>query len=300
MLNASKPTTIPPILVNCHTTYDIMPIKPIKPALENHSIVLANVLPFVLLPDAICIMPIVEIMKNILTAAVAVINQSACLNFSFTSIIKINAANVVPPRNALTFSALEWKVLSFDIYPISCKFFKYLYFHCTLAYLIIHYQRTTFVLVIFLESKEMARKKTIELCAYCASKQVTHPRSINVRKAVSFFLNSWSSSSNEKIRIARCECVCCCNCGANYQKVKMTAQFLLDLCQSLFPLHTALQDFRNLFGGTSFDEWNEHVVEIVQPEKNALHVIFRLCKKKAYLECQKVKGRFVVISVGVL
>lgn len=304
VIAASEPTTIPPVLVNCHTMYDMMPINPIKPAFANHSIIFANVLPLVLCPDAICIMPIVEMMKSTLVAAVIVINKSTCLNSVFTSINKINAANVVPPRNALTFNALVWNELSFDINSISYEFSKYLYFHCVLLVIITNDHRSSFLLVIFSKNRDLgvAQGKKIERCAYCASKKITHPKSISIRRAITFFLNSWSSQDNTKIRIERCECVCCQNpkCGRSYQKTKTDRKKLLEINAGLKPADSGMVEYKQIFHTNNLNGWLERVIEVVEPIDGVLHIIFRMCKIKAYLDCQKSGGRFVIVGVEVI
>lgn len=69
------------------------------------------------------------------------------------------------------------------------------------------------------------------------------------------------------------------------------------LIDSLIPLDSALQDFKNIFNASNFDIWKNHIIEIVEPAKNSMHIIIKLCKKKAYIQCQKIQGRFVIIAV---
>ncbi len=143
---------------------------------------------------------------------------------------------------------------------------------------------------------ELAQKKKTEKCAYCTSTKVTHPKTISIKKAITAVINPWSSSNTSKIKIERCECVCCCKCGASYQKMKMNND-TSKLINSLIPLDSALQDFKNIFNASSFDTWKNHIIEIVEPAKNSMHIIIRLCRKKAYIQCQKLQGRFVIVAV---
>ena len=145
----------------------------------------------------------------------------------------------------------------------------------------------------------MGRKKTVK-CAYCLSDNITHPKSINIKRAIYCFINPWSSSNNSKIKIEHCECICCCKCGASYQKMQFNKKTISEISNSLFPLRSALLDFRTIFDSTNFDIWKKHIREIIQPKKGILRIVFRMCKKTAYLDCKKLQGRFVIVAVGVI
>ena len=96
------------------------------------------------------------------------------------------------------------------------------------------------------------------------------------------------------------ECVGCCTCHRNYQKTNFNRERLLTFKKSLIPLDSALQNFRDTFRNNGFDDWVKHVLAIVITESGALHIIFRLCRIRAYLDCQRIRGRFVIIAVEVL
>jgi hypothetical protein len=162
--------------------------------------------------------------------------------------------------------------------------------------------RTIFVLVIITPSgnDKLAQKKTIEKCAYCNSKDIQHPTTTTLRQNVTYFLNVWFSSNCKREKIEKCECVGCCKCHRDYQKTNLNDTHLPTLQKSIPPLDTALQNFRDIFGNVNFNEWVKHVLTIVFTESGAMHIIFRICRIRAYLDCQKIQGRFVIISVEML
>jgi hypothetical protein len=150
------------------------------------------------------------------------------------------------------------------------------------------------------DGKSMAQRRTIEKCAYCDSKEIQHPRTSSVRQNIVFILNLWFSPNCKRETVEKCECVGCCSCSRNYQKTKFDRKRVLTLSGSLIPLSSALQNFRDIFANNAFDEWVRHVLAIVVTESGAMHIIFRLCRIKAYLDCQKIQGRFVIVSVELL
>lgn len=186
------------------------------------------------------------------------------------------------------------------MYQIS---FKYFYFQCMFITSKTFEYRIAFVLVIITSvgnDRGLAQKKAVERCAYCNSKEIQHPTTTSLSQNVMYFLNVWFSPNCKREKLEKCECVGCCTCHRDYQKTNFKRKGLPNLQKSMQPVNTALQNFRDIFGNVNFNDWVNHVLTIVFTENGAMHVIFRICRIKAYLDCQKIQGRFVIISVEVL
>jgi len=143
--------------------------------------------------------------------------------------------------------------------------------------------------------------KSIKIsCFYCNSRRTTHPKKTPLKQKLYFFGKAWFDPDATRNYVEICNCVCCCKCNRNYQTIKCEKEMLGKLLKSLHPTSSALQNYKNIFRINNFDTWSKHITHLVQPEKNALHIIFKLSKIQAYLDCRKIKGRFVIISVEVI
>jgi len=145
----------------------------------------------------------------------------------------------------------------------------------------------------------MAKRKR-EVCFYCNSSRISHPRRTSFRNRLFFFASAFFDPNANRKSIVILSCVNCGNCERRYQKIKCEQKVLKKLIAALHPTRSALQNYKNIFTTKDFSGWDNKTVQMVQPEKNALHIIFTFRRIKAYLDCRKIKGHFVIISVEVL
>ncbi len=134
---------------------------------------------------------------------------------------------------------------------------------------------------------------------YCSSKNIT-PAGMKraIRRYLSYGIGIWFSPDSEKREtITFCQCIGCRRCGANYLVMDVDRQKLSELISSLNPQESALQNFRDEFGRTPFVEWQKHVTAVIKPEKNTLHIFFRICRIRAYLNCSLIEGHFTIVSM---
>lgn len=145
----------------------------------------------------------------------------------------------------------------------------------------------------------MAKRKR-EVCSYCNSIRIYHPRRTSFKNRLFFFASAFFDPDAKRKSIIISSYVNCNSCKRKYQKIKCEKVVQEKLITAIHPTRSALQNYKNIFRTNDFSGWNNKTMQMVQPEKNALHIIFTLCKIKAYLDCRKIKGRFVIISVEAL
>lgn len=139
-----------------------------------------------------------------------------------------------------------------------------------------------------------------EHCSYCNSNKIHHPEKTPLKNILFFFATAFFDPTVTRKSIAISTCINCNKCHRKYQKIKCEKQVQEKLIDALLPTYSALQNYKDIFDTGDFIEWRDNELQIVQPEKNTLHIIFTLCSIKAYLDCRKIQGRFVIIAVETL
>jgi len=250
-------------------------------------------------------LPIVETMNRKLTNAVPAINQCEYeMKAPLNSIMRTIAANIVPPRNAVTCNEFSWNgllvaLLSFSgISIIEDLIPQYFYFqHCPINHLYGSI-RTTFVLVIFTYFEFIVLVgKAIEKCAYCNSQKIIYQSKGMLRKYLRYITVGWLTPDSDTDKVERTKQIRCKECCKRYQRLNVKKSELVQIRKSLLVLKSTMLEFRAIFGNTDFAMLFEHILYIVQPENGAMHIIFRVCKIKAFLDCRIIQGGITVISV---
>ena len=142
----------------------------------------------------------------------------------------------------------------------------------------------------------MKRKKT---CSYCRSSNIKHPTITPLRSAIRYYATSFFIPGKLE-KIEKYECVHCNKCGRDYQRMKYDKEILKKFKETFHPGDTYMATFRTIFPRKSIYAWVDNVRDVVQPEKNVLHIIFILCKKLLFLDCKKIDGRFIIYSLAVI
>ena len=134
---------------------------------------------------------------------------------------------------------------------------------------------------------------------YCNSTSIT-PAGLRrvIGRYIKYGIGIWfSPNSNENEIIRFCECIECSRCGANYLLMNMNENNVTSLIHSLNPQRSALQNYKDLFNETDFENWKKKIIAVVKIESNTLHIFFKIKTKKAYLVCNMIQGHFTIISV---
>lgn len=291
-----------PTMVNCQTIAGRIPIKPKNPALANPAMNFAKEDSESISPEAKRIMPRVEMMKRTLTIETAVIKYSEYCKLS-EPINKTMVAKDMPPKNPVTLTLWPWNVLSFDLlsdtktnYQLLMKYFYYISIMLLHNY---YHNRTIFVFAFFItiETDELNRKKVKVRCSYCGSLQIVNRPNVNATQSIVYYVTVFFSPINRKEQMKKSKRICCNDCTRCYEKIKITKAKILILNKSLIVLNSSLIAFKTIFTKHGFGTWVKNVKEIVQPDENSLHIIFKICKIKAFLDCHKVRGRFTIVTV---
>lgn len=290
------PTKIPPARLNCKTTNGKTSMNMMNPATASHSVSLANSLSILLTPEATRIIPIVEKMNNMLDNAVIVISMSAFEILSFDSTNNTIAANVMPPKNPVTFCAWPWNGLPFA--TINTKYYIILHYFClqnsiyVIKCTLIH--GITFVCAIFTshENNPMTRRTT--LCNYCNSKRITINHVQRSKKV--FTLRALFSPRISKTIVEESSCINCAHCGRIYKILKVSD--LQKFAHSFFPSRAALREFRNIFPrNVNFEQSMVRATSFVQIDNDTYHIIFIIRKIRAFWDCTMIRGCLVAIGV---
>ena len=145
----------------------------------------------------------------------------------------------------------------------------------------------------------MASMKRLKTCSYCRSPNIKHPTVTPLRSAIRYYSTSFFTPGKLE-QIEKHECVCCNKCGRDYQRMKYDKKTLQRFKETFHPGDTYMATFKSIFPGRSIYSWVNSVRDVVQPEKDVLHIIFSLCKKLLFLDCKKIDGRFVIYSLAVI
>jgi hypothetical protein len=157
--------------------------------------------------------------------------------------------------------------------------------------------RTAFVLVIFTYFEIIILTgKTIEKCVYCNSSKIVYQTRGSLGKYLHYAVG-WLTPDADKEKVEKTKKIRCKVCCRKYQKLNAKKEELTSIRKSLIVLNSALLEFRTIFVNNDFSVLFSHVLFVVQPERNVVHIIFRICKMKAFLDCRMVQGVLTVISV---
>jgi len=146
----------------------------------------------------------------------------------------------------------------------------------------------------------LVAKKSQGRCSYCRSTNTVAKTRSSTKKSVAYVISVFFSSQNNREQIEIENNLCCEKCNRCYEKMKTTNKEITTLSSSLIVLNSALVAFRTIFRNNDFSEWITNVSQIVKPEENSLHIIFKICKIRAFLDCHKVKGRFTIVTVEMI